>query len=142
MSFVSNRMPVEIEWGHCDPAGIVFNPRFFEFFDAGTWLLLQIALGVPRHNLSEHFGIIGIPLVEAGANFVAPLKFGDRIELESAVTDLRRSSFDVQHRVYKDGKIAIDGLEKRVWAGAHPDDATRMRAVPIPEEVAARLRGA
>ena len=27
------RRQLTIEWGHCDPAGIVFNSRFFEFFD-------------------------------------------------------------------------------------------------------------
>jgi 4-hydroxybenzoyl-CoA thioesterase len=37
-SFV-NRRQFMIEWGHCDPAGIVFNSRFFEFFDWGTWTL-------------------------------------------------------------------------------------------------------
>ena len=33
--FVSKRERY-VEWGDCDPAGIVFNPRFFEWFDAAT----------------------------------------------------------------------------------------------------------
>jgi 4-hydroxybenzoyl-CoA thioesterase len=139
MGFVSNRISIEIEWGHCDPAGIVFNPRFFEFFDTGTWILLQNALDVSREKLSARFGI-NIPLVEAGANFIAPLKFGDSAELVSTLIAVRRSSFDVQHQIYKGGKVAVDGLETRVWAGAHPDDPARMRAVPIPDEVLTRLK--
>lgn len=139
MAFAGNRIPLEIKWGDCDPAGIVFNPRFFEFFDAGTWALLEVALNVPRQNLSGRFGV-NIPLVEAGANFIAPLKFGDSAELVSTILDVRRSSFDIQHRIYKGGAVAIDGLEKRVWAGAHPDDPSRMRAVPIPAEVLTLLK--
>lgn len=29
-----NRRTIRIEWGDCDPAGIVFYPRYFEWFDA------------------------------------------------------------------------------------------------------------
>jgi 4-hydroxybenzoyl-CoA thioesterase len=133
----TNRMPLEIQWGQCDPAGIVFNSRFFEFFDIATWSLFETVLGVPRHKLHERFDFIGLPLVEAGANFVAPLMFGDNAEIVTTITEFRRSSFAVQHRILKDGKIAVDGQEKRVWAGQHPDDPTRMRAVPIPEDVIA-----
>ena len=32
----SNTRKVRIEWGDCDPAGIIFNPRYFEIFDAAT----------------------------------------------------------------------------------------------------------
>src|SRR4029079_11635472 len=77
----SNRIPLKIEWGQCDPAGIVYNPRFFEWFDIGAWTLVQAALGVPRNELSSRFGIIGLPLVEAAANFKSALKFGDTAEL-------------------------------------------------------------
>ena len=35
-----------IRFSDCDPAGIVFNPRFFEFFDRNTWMLFDAALGV------------------------------------------------------------------------------------------------
>jgi 4-hydroxybenzoyl-CoA thioesterase len=136
----SNRIPLRIEWGHCDPAGIVYNPRFFEWFDIGAWTLVQAALGVPRNELSSRFGIIGLPLVEAGANFKSALKFGDDAELVSTVIDLGRSSISVQHHIYKGDAVAVDGLEKRVWAGPHPDDPSRMRAIPIPDEVRAKLK--
>lgn len=139
MSF-SNRMPLKIEWGQCDPAGIVYNPRFFEWFDIGSWTLVQAALGVPRHALAGRFGIIGLPLVEAGANFKAALKFGDNAELVSTVLEVGRSSLSVQHHIYKGETLAVEGLEKRVWASPHPDDPTRMRAIPLPNEVRARLR--
>ena len=82
-SFINQRQ-FAIEWGHCDPAGIVFNGRFFEFFDWGTWWLFEAALGVPAHDLVGAFGIIGIPLVDARARFLAPARFGDVVELTLA----------------------------------------------------------
>ena len=59
-----------IEWGQCDPAGIVFNSRFFEMFDTSSWLLFEAALGVKPQDLGTHFGIIGIALVGARADFL------------------------------------------------------------------------
>src|SRR5690242_15858768 len=42
---------LRIEWGHCDPAGIVFNSRFFEYFDWSTWEMFETVLSVPRQDL-------------------------------------------------------------------------------------------
>src|SRR5206468_1514486 len=100
-----------IEWGHCDPAGIVFNSRFFEFFDRSTWLMFEAALGVSPHELSKVFDIVGVPLVGSQAKFLAPAKFGDVADMESRVVEIRRSSFDVEHRMFLGEKLAVEGLE-------------------------------
>jgi 4-hydroxybenzoyl-CoA thioesterase len=139
MTYASHTMPLEIEWAHCDPAGIVWNPRFFEFFDTGAWRLFETVLGVPRAELNARFGILGLALVESGANFTIPLKYGDRAELETTAIEFKRSSFALRHRIVKDGKLAVEGLEKRVWAVKHPSDPLRMSTSPIPPEVIARF---
>src|SRR5205807_4208322 len=77
------RRQFTVEWGHCDPAGIVFNSRFFEFFDWNAWLLIEAALAVRPNELATHFGIAGIPLVATKARFLRPAKFNDVAELAS-----------------------------------------------------------
>ena len=72
MTSFTFRKQLTIAWGQCDPAGIVFNSRFFEMFDASTWKLFEAALGVKPHELATAFGIIGIPLVDVRANFLKP----------------------------------------------------------------------
>jgi 4-hydroxybenzoyl-CoA thioesterase len=128
-----------IEWGHCDPAGIVFNSRFFEFFDHSTWLLFDAALGVKPPDLAKTFGIVGIPLVDARANFLKPAKFGDTVEIASRVSEFRRSSFDVEHRITLGGALAVEGGETRVWAARNKDDPEKIGAVAIPPEVIAKF---
>jgi 4-hydroxybenzoyl-CoA thioesterase len=135
-----HRRQITIHWGHCDPAGIVFNARYFEFFDECTWLLFEAALGVKKHELAGAFGIIGIPLVGAGGRFMAPIKFGESVEIASHVSEFRRSSFDVQHRITKEGELAAEGQETRVWAGRDADNPSRMKSKPIPTEVIARFK--
>jgi 4-hydroxybenzoyl-CoA thioesterase len=139
-NFISRRQ-FTIEWAHCDPAGIVFNSRFFEFFDWGTWILLEAALGVKPPDLAGAFHILGIPLVDASARFLAPARFGDPVELASQVSAFRRSSFDVDHQLSVRGELAVEGRETRVWATRDPADPSVIKAKPIPDEVIARFRG-
>ena len=136
---LTNRHQVTIEWGHCDPAGIVFNPRFFEFFDANSWLLFETALGLKQQHLASTYGIVGIALVDARANFLKPAKFGDTIEIASQVSEFRRSSFDVEHRISIGGELAVEGGETRVWAARSADDPDRISAATIPKDVIARF---
>ena len=142
MTNLIGRRQFTIEWGHCDPAGIVFNARFFEFFDWGTWSLFDAALGVKPHELASVYGIVGIPLVDSGARFIAPARFGDVVELSSRVTEFRRSSFDVEHKLVVRGAVAVEGRETRVWAVRDPGDPDKIKGHPIPAEVAARFQAA
>jgi 4-hydroxybenzoyl-CoA thioesterase len=133
------RRQLTVEWGDCDPAGIVFNPRFFEFFDANSWLLFETALGVKHHEIAATFDILGIPLVDARANFLKPIKFGDTVEIASRVSEFRRSSFDVEHRISIGGELAVDGGETRIWAIRRKDDPEKMSSAPIPAAVIAKF---
>src|SRR5438045_1542079 len=103
-NFISQRS-FTIEWGVCDPAGIVFNAKFYEMFDQATWLLFERALGVGRADLFAACDIMGFPLVDARARFVAPVKFGDTVDMASQIVEFRRSSFDVEHRLSVAGEL-------------------------------------
>lgn len=138
-SFI-NRRTWTVEWGQCDPAGVVFNSRFFEVFDQSTWLLFEAALGVKPHELASTFDIIGIPLVDARANFLKPAKFGDVIEIASRVAEFRRSSFEIEHRLSVNGELAVEGNETRVWAARDKVNPEKFSAVAIPADVIAKFQ--
>jgi 4-hydroxybenzoyl-CoA thioesterase len=133
------RRQLTIEWGDCDPAGIVFNPRFFEMFDASTWMLFETALGVKQQDLTATYRIIGIALVDARANFMKPAKFGDVIEIASRIKEFRRSSFEVEHLISIAGEIAVEGGETRVWAVRNKTDPDKIATAAIPAEVIAKF---
>ena len=139
MTTFTLRRQLTIEWGQCDPAGIVFNSRFFEMFDTSTWMLFEAALGVKAHDLAKTFDIVGLPLVDARANFLKPTKFGDAVEIASRVSEFRRSSFDVEHKLTINGELAVDGGETRVWAARDKANPDKVGAVAIPVEVIAKL---
>ena len=138
--FVSKRH-FKIEWAHCDPAGIVFNARFFEFFDTATWEMFEKALGVKQQALAETFNILGIPLVDARATFTVPAKFGDTVEMHSQISEFRRSSFEIRHQIFVDGKLGVDSSETRVWAMLDPDTG-KLKTKPVPADVMAKFQHA
>ena len=74
---LTNTHLVTVEWGHCDPAGIVYFPNYFTYFDAGTNALFLRALGCNKFEMLKRYGIVGIPLVDVGARFMVPSTFGD-----------------------------------------------------------------
>ena len=139
MANLVSRRQITIEWGHCDPAGIAFNSRFFEFFDWSTWQLFESALGMRPAEFVKVFGIV-LPLVDAKARFLKPAKFNDLVDIVSEVIEFRRSSFDVQHRMWIDGTLAVEGSETRVWASPNPIDPLKLKSMPIPAAVIERFR--
>ena len=79
---LTNTRLIRVQWGDCDPAGIVFYPRYFEWFDAGTILLFEKATGLTKIKMLEKYGGAGLALIEAGAKFAVPSQYGDDIEIE------------------------------------------------------------
>jgi 4-hydroxybenzoyl-CoA thioesterase len=124
---------VEIQFGDCDPAGIVYYPNYFRFFDNATAGLLSAAFAMHKRNWLEHYGIAGIPMVDTGARFIKPSRFGDVVEIRSEIAELGRSSFSVKHTLLRDGETAIEAHEKRVWAVR--DEQGGIRSAPLPDDV-------
>ena len=136
-----NRHNLRVEWGDCDAAGIVFYPRYFAWFDASTFHLFA-RTGLSMRTLWELSGSVGTPLVDASARFIIPSRWGEDLVCESGVSEWGQSSFTVQHRLLKEGKLAVEGTEKRVWVVPHPTEKGRIKSAPIPHEIVAALSDA
>jgi 4-hydroxybenzoyl-CoA thioesterase len=135
-----NRRNLRIEWGQCDPAGIVFYPQYMTMFDTSTGMLFE-RTGLSASAMRKKYGILGMPLVEQGARFLLPCRFDEEIAIDSAVEEWGRTSFTVRHRIFKEGEVAVEGFEKRVWALADPERPGRIKPEPIPREIVAALTG-
>jgi 4-hydroxybenzoyl-CoA thioesterase len=128
-----------IEWGDCDPAGIIFYARYFDTFDIATTVMLERALGMKKIEYLKAYDFLGHPLVETRARFLRPTRFGDEVAIETAVMACGHSSFKIEHRLSLAGTLAVEGYETRVWAVPHPDDPKRMKSQQIPADIVARL---
>ena len=134
---LSHSREVEIEFGDCDPAGIVYYPNYFRMFDASTAHLFEAALGEKKIAWTRRYGILGIPMVDTGAKFVKPSRYGDVVTITSTITGFKRSSFQVAHQLFNGGVLAIEATETRVWVGADPTDPQKLKSMAVPDEVIA-----
>jgi 4-hydroxybenzoyl-CoA thioesterase len=133
-----HRREVQIQWGDCDPANIVYYPRYFEMFDDSTSIMFEAA-GFSKQDIVRRYGLVGIPMVDTRAKFLIPSTHGDWITIESRVEAWRRSSFDVRHNVLKGEALAIEAFETRVLVGRDPDNADKLKSAPVPPEIVARF---
>jgi 4-hydroxybenzoyl-CoA thioesterase len=134
-----HRREFRIEWGQCDPAGIVFYPQFFAMFDLSTAQLFE-RTGLTGRDMRKKYGIIGFPLVDVGANFRKPCFYDDKVTIECEIGEWGRSSFTVRHRILKGGALAVEGFEKRVWAKAQAGQPG-IKPEAVPDEIRALLSG-
>ena len=133
------RREITVEWGDCDPAGIVYYPRYFAWFDACTIGLFELGTGLRKIDLLRTYNIVGFPMVDTRGRFMHPSKFGDVLVIETCISEFRATSFNVEHKLFRDGILAVEGFETRVWVGLHPDDEDHIHSHPIPEDVIAKL---
>jgi 4-hydroxybenzoyl-CoA thioesterase len=138
MAMLTNRRTLRVEWGQCDPAGIVFYPQYLIIFDSSTGWLFE-RTGLTPSTMRQKYNIVGMPIVEVGGRFLKPCRFDDEIVVESEVSEWGRSSFTVRHRIFNQAELAVDGFEKRVWAAADPERPGVIKGRAVPEEIIASL---
>src|ERR1700742_5143596 len=95
-----NRRDVQIQWGDCDPANIVYYPRYFAMFDDSTSIMFEAA-GFSKQAIGHKYGLVGIPMVHTRAKFYNPSTHGDWLPIETRNESVKRSSFEVTHKVFK-----------------------------------------
>jgi len=134
-----SRLAIVVDFADCDPARIVFYPRYFDWFDRASERLFR-ERGMAWPELWAHYQLAGFPIVDASAKFLGPARFGDTITLESWIGEWRSKLFIVEHRVHNGGEVIVEGRELRIWALRDPNNPEGMKAGVIPPEIIERFR--
>ena len=92
-------------------------------------------------SLMKEFGVVGLPIVDAHSEFIAPSSYGDMIEVTSWVSEWRDKTLITSHEIHNNGRLAVKGTEVRIWAKQHPDDPSRLQAQSIPDSLRFRFEG-
>ncbi len=123
---------IRVEWSHCDPAGIIFNPHYYIWMDQGTHRIFEAAgFDMPKEIGTNNFK--GLPLVTSGATFIKPVRYGDTIELFSTITKFGNKSFRMEHSFMFENAEVANGFEVRVWG--NDDGQGGMVGAPFPEKI-------
>lgn len=128
-----------VEFGQCDPSGIVYNPNYFIWFDFSVHALLARG-GLALKTIIAEFGIDGIPVVVYNTKFLAAARWGDELLIKTSVVNLHRCAFDIQHQVFNAGILAAECGETRVCAAFDPQ-VGRVRARALPDKLVKLFSG-
>jgi len=102
---------IDISFGDCDPAGIVFYPNAFRWMDATFHNHLRAFGG--HSDICKSLGAMGLGLVDAAAQFRRPMHDGDRLELRLDMTGWTPRSVALSYQGTVDGKVTFTGHEVR-----------------------------
>ena len=128
---------VTVHWGDCDPAGIVFFPNFSRWMDQAS-MAFFVACGLPPwRELERARGIVGTPLLEIHTKFLRPASYGDALEVHTSIEEWAAKTFRHRHVVRRGDTVLCEGTEVRAFVVRDPADATRIRAIPVPEDIRA-----
>jgi 4-hydroxybenzoyl-CoA thioesterase len=100
--------------------------------------LFERALGMTKYQFRKEYDFGGYPMVDTRARFLKPTRFGDVVEIATAIS-FGTASFRIDHRLTKNGELAVEAFETRVWVKQDPDDPIRIKSQPIPREVIAKF---
>lgn len=137
---VEHATSIQVRWSDVDAAGIVFYPRFFEWYDLGCESLFA-SLGLPWPQTFPKYGIVGVPIVESGSRFSAPARYGDVLTIHSVVAWVKDRTFRMEHTISAADTLCATGFEVRAWVPRPAAPGAPLAARPIPDEVSRKLKG-
>jgi 4-hydroxybenzoyl-CoA thioesterase len=131
----------KIRFRDCDPAGIVFYPRYFEMMNDLVETFLDDAIGWSFARLHLEEGL-GVPMGTISARFEAPSRLGDVLTWTLAISRMGRSTADlVMVAVGDDGRqrlraegtlvcVNLEAMKSRRW----PDEIRARLAAYLEEK--------
>ena len=93
---------VPVRFSHCDPAGIVYFPHYFDMFNGliEDWYGEELGYDFVGLVMGSRYGF---PFVHIECDFKVPSRMGDVIDLTLLVERIGRSSLGIAIVCHRDG---------------------------------------
>ena len=91
-----------------------------------------------KYQIFETYKFAGYPMVDTRARFFIPTPLRRRHHDRDHDDGSQPFELRHQHHLNKDGALAVEAFETRVWVGRPADDPSKIKSQPVPDEVIAR----
>jgi 4-hydroxybenzoyl-CoA thioesterase len=124
----------KILFQHCDPAGIVFYPRYFEMLNSVVEEWFEDGLGV-SFDVFHRVRRRGIPTKHVEMDFAAPCRLGETITFSFGVEVLRGAGITAKFEARgPDNDTRLSGRQILVHV-----DLDRLKPTPFPDDMRAAI---
>ncbi|MCW8132465.1 MAG: acyl-CoA thioesterase [Planctomycetota bacterium] len=132
----------KVEFSETDLAGIMHFSNFFRYMETAEHAFFRsLGLSIVTTQVTPP---VGWPRVHAACDYKRPLKFEDDVEIRLLVREIRektiRYAFEFRKLNAPAPELAARGELVVACVTKGPDGA--MKAVPIPNEIAAKIEAA
>ncbi len=127
------RTPVKIRFSHCDPAGIVYFPRYFDIFNGVVEDWFPGALGL-EYRAFIRDRRIGLGPAHAEADFFKPGLQGDELVFAVLVDRIGNASVTLRLPAMRREELILTARLVIVTTDLH-----EARAIPLPNDLRAAL---
>jgi 4-hydroxybenzoyl-CoA thioesterase len=130
---------VDVHFGDCDPAGIVFFPNFSRWMDAASHHFFRSCGLPPWHSMPELPNAVGAPLLEIHTKFIQSVTYGETLAIHTHIGEWRDKVFVQHHRVVRGDDLICEGRETRALC-VRDETTGRIKAIPIPDFIRTACR--
>jgi len=124
--------PIQIEFNHCDPAGIVFYPRYFEMINSVCENFFMDVADFPFHRMVAQRQ--GVPTARIETNFHTPSRLGEILDFRLKIARLGTSSITFDITAWGDTGNRLTCALTLVWV------SPEARPLPWPDDTRANLQ--
>jgi len=128
------RVEYPIRFSHCDPAGQVYFPRFFDLLHDALedWFNVGLKERFSDFLMTQH---LGTPTVATRCDFLSPARFGDTFAIELTIARLGNSSIELEFNASIEGRACLKCRHTICIFSTQT-----MKAVSIPEVLRSRMQ--
>ena len=122
-----------VQWGECDPAGIIYFPNYLRWMADGLTAMF-LELGMDPADRIDRDTMWGLPSVGCSLEFLQPAKLHETIVHEVRIARVGSKSIDAEHSFLRDTTCLARGAERRVWSEMNIANET-LTPLPVPEGI-------
>jgi len=112
------RTELEVRWGECDAAGIVYHPNYIDWFSIARMHFLG-ENGVSYMKAFQDKGIV-LVVLDVGCRFKKTLRAEDRVIVEARLALLTKTRLRMVYQVIdENGTLCAEGYTEHAYVDVH-----------------------
>lgn len=125
---------INVNFGDTDPAGLVYFPNIFHYCHIAMERFFSEGCGIPYSSLVGEQRL-GFPTANINAEFKAPLRYGDVVDIEVKVSEFGNKSVSLSYKITSSSGALCAEVSQVVVAM----DLETHRSVNIPDTIRQKL---